>query len=158
MATTEQEIEHLKKILYSMDTLTEEENIKAKKILATKIQGKVSTIERLKIMIKIKAQIVGVKKRKFHVSGGLLLENKVISQNEVFSQLIDGNVHLSGGINAILKPTYNYFDNDIIDDYYEEHGLTMGYWTISKNFKELRYNHCSDKNWNKDRSYFAKSD
>jgi hypothetical protein len=150
MMTEEQKVNNLKKILYSMDELTENENEKAKVILKEIIRDKkVTIIERLKFMIKIKEQIVGIKIRKFYVGNALR-----VSKPEVYAQLINGNVHLTGGIETILKPSYDYFDNDMIEKYQSEYGFeSMGNWVITKNFKTLRFDHNSDKRWKDDKSF-----
>ena len=107
-------------------------------------------------MIKIKEQIVGRKKRKFYVKDEIFLLNKEVSHQEVFVQIIDGQLKVSGGINKIFDPYYCFQDEEkvLIDEYSEEHiPLTMGYWTISRNFKKLRFNYYSDKRWKDEREY-----
>lgn len=160
---TEVHIPYLKDTLYNMDTLTEEENTEARKILASQITTKISTVNRLLLMIRIKEQIVGRKKRRFYVDNEWFLQTERVAlrmtQKEVFAQLIDGELKVSGGINDIFKPRYGY-DADsmksksLIQEYSAERlSSEKGHWTISRNFKKLSFCYHSDKNWGLEKDY-----
>ena len=159
---TEVHIPYLKDTLYEMDALTEEENTEAKKILASQITTKISIVKRLLLMIRIKEQIVGRKKRRFIVDNEFCLQTKghptSITQKEIFAQLIDGKLKVSGGINDIFNPNYGYGEKNesksFIEDYSAE-GLSpqYGHWEISRNFKNLTFRYRSDKNWKNEKSY-----
>ena len=157
---TEVHIPYLKDTLYDMDALTEEENTEAKKILASQITTKISTVKRLILMIRIKEQIVGRKKRRFYVEDESYLQTKRVTHQEVFAQLVDGKLKVSGGINEIFNPRYGYdIEGNIkskifIEEYSAEYiSMTVGHWTISRNFKKLRFNFHSDKNWKDEKDY-----
>jgi len=153
---TDKNIPFLKMTLYDMDKLTEDENIEAKKNLATRITKRTSVVERLLLMIKIKEEIVGRKKRRFYIKDEIFLHNKDISDQEVFAQLINDTLKVSGGINKVFHPHYGYGDENqlLINEYAEEHiPITLGYWTISRNFQKLRFNYYSEKRWSDEREY-----
>ena len=146
-------IERLKRILYDLDALTEEENIEAKALLSQFTN--LSTENKLIKMIQIKEQIVGRKSRHFYIDRGLFLENKDIENKNVYSVLKNKNIYLSKGINTILYPYYSNVNTDFINEYRSERGFNiMGYWSISRNFKELRFNYDSEKRWKDDKSFF----
>ncbi len=154
---TEEHIPFLKRTLYAMDALTEEENIEAKKILASKITTKISIVERLILMIRIKEQIVGRKKRRFYIKDDYFIneEHGNTTNPEIFAQLIDGNLEVSGGIVATFKPYYPPSDEaEVVSGYHQESVFGhRGHWKISRNFKELRFNYNSDKRWKNERTY-----
>ena len=147
---SEENIPFFKEALYDMDTLTEDENTEAKKILSSKITTKISIVERLLLMIRIKEQIVGRKKRIFYVEKSYKIND--VTGKEVFAKLVDGKIELSGGINKILYPKFEWDfrkkirQKSFIEGYYEAYN-NYGYWKISRNFKELSYHFYSDKNW-----------
>lgn len=148
-------IERLKEVLYSLDALTEEENIEAKGLLSKANSESISIEEKLIIMIQIKEQIVGRKIRHFYINDRLLLINKYIENKDVYSQLKNKNIHLSEGINTILYPYYSSVNKDYINEYCSKKDFNrMGYWSISRNFKELRFNYNSEKRWKDDKSFF----
>ena len=153
---TEENIPFLKRTLYDMDALTEDENIEAKKILASKVTTKISIVDRLIFMIKIKEQIVGRKKRRFCIEDEYFI-NEVhgnTTHPEVFTQLVDGNLEVSGGIVGIFKPRYPFEDEDIVRGYNQESVFGhLGHWEVSRNFKELRFSYNSDKRWKNERTY-----
>lgn len=157
---TEVHIPYLKDTLYDMDALTEEENTEAKKVLASQITTKISIVKRLLLMIRIKEQIVGRKKRRFIVDDEFCLTTEghptSITQKEVFAQLIDGKLKVSGGINSIFSPYYKDMSTkDFIREYSADecHSSRYGYWQISRNFKKLTFIYFSDKNWKNEKSY-----
>lgn len=161
-----EEIDNLKRILYDMDILTVEEYSKAKDLLNSKITRDITPVERLKLMIPIKQQIVGLRSRKFNV--GKYYARAQISENPnpiIYAKLIDKNkIQLSGHTNAILIPCYHEKNRDgsdninIISSYIEpynplEGNTSYGSWRLSNNFKILKWEHNSDKNWKYDKSF-----
>ncbi len=154
---TEEHIPFLKRTLYDMDELTEKENVAAKKILVSKITTKISIVERLILMIRIKEQIVGRKKRRFYIEDDYFINewHGNTTHSEVFAQLVDGNLEVSGGIVATFKPYYPPFDEEeVVRGYHQESVYGhRGHWEISRNFKELRFNYNSDKRWGDERTY-----
>lgn len=156
---TEEHIPFLKRTLYGMDELTDDEKIEAKKILTSKITTKISIVERLILMISIKEQIVGSKKRRFYIKDDYFINewHGNTSHPEIFAQLVDGNLEVSGGIVATFEPYYGYeAEEEVVRDYRQESVYGhRGHWEISRNFKELRFNYNSDKRWKDERTYIG---
>ncbi len=160
---TQENIPFLKRTLYEMDTLTEEENIEAKSILTNQISSysgsSISIVDRLILMIRIKEQIVGRKKRRFYIEDDLFLSSHHgdTTHPEVFCQLINGKLNVTGGIEGIFEPYLGTDEEDgVVRRYHQKsiHGH-RGHWEISRNFKELRFNYNSDKRWSDERTYYA---
>ena len=155
----EQEILYLKKILYSMDELTVDETIKAKETLAKKIKEPINILKKLEIMISIKQQIIGKKIRKFNV--GRYYSRAIVSDSvkdtTIVSKLLDDNkIEFSGYINTILTPYYNSTYKLIIENYYgSDENTPLGGWRLLGDFKTLKFEHSSDKNWKYDKIFSA---
>jgi hypothetical protein len=156
MKDKEQEIiKSLMYDLYKFDSLDENEKLLAKEQLEYKINGrKISKIERLKLMIDIKRNIVGKKKRKFYIHNDSDFFNRgYLKSCEIHSLLLDnGNIQLTNGLDLILTPSKPYFDDeDRIFNYSSSESYNgVGTWRISQDFKTLSFEHISDKRWSSD--------
>jgi hypothetical protein len=159
LTENENKILHLKKLLYSMDELTIHENKEAKENLANKITEPINIIKKLELMILIKQQIVGKKIRKFNVgryySRAIVPDS--IKNTTITSRLIgDNKVEFRGHINAILTPYYDTTYKLITNSYYgSAENTPLGGWCLSGDFKTLKFEHGSDKNWKYDRTFSA---
>lgn len=155
----EREILHLKKLLYSMGELTSNQNNEAKEILNNKTIESINILEKLELMISIKRQIIGKKVRKFNVgryySRAIVPDS--IKNTTITSRLTDDNkVEFRGHINTILTPYYDTTYKLITNSYYgSDENTPLGGWCLSGDFKTLKFEHGSDKNWKYDRTFSA---
>ena len=160
----EKEVLRLMQILYKMDKLTDEENIEAKIIFNKQSGNSNNLLKKLELMIKIKQQIIGKKIRKFNINKRYargMSEARLKSKSTIiYAQLLDDNtVQLSGYIDAILKyPKTLYENENVIEGYigYDDENqgsVKYGNWFISGDFKTLKWEHASDKNWGYDTSF-----
>ena len=141
--------------LYKFDNLDEDEKLIAKEQLEYKIDGKkITKIERLKLMIDIKRNIVGKKERKFYVhNDSEFLKRGYLKSCEIHSRLLDdGNIQLTNGLDLILIPSKPFFDDkDRISNYSSRESYDgVGSWNLSLDFKTLSFEHISDKRWSSD--------
>ncbi len=147
----QKKIEYLKLELYGYGPISDEEQEEAKSILSNSINKDAPLLEKLKIMIKIKEQIVQRHTKKFYIEYDLFLRNGFITDKDVFANFDNGVIYLSGGISAVL------IHDDAQLGYYQPRnkGNTYGFWSLSKDLMTLKFNHYLDKLSSDDKYFYA---
>lgn len=152
----QKKIEYLKHELCGYGTISDEEQEEAKSMLGNKISKDASLLEKLKIMIKIKEQIVQRHTKRFYIDDDLFLLNDFITDKEVFANFDNGVIYLSGGISTVLIHDDVEFMEDAL--YYQQprdKSDMLGFWSLSKNLTSLRFNYYSDKRTKDDKCFYA---
>lgn len=151
----QKKIEYLKHTLYGYGAISDEEQEEAKTILANTIDKSAPLLEKLKIMIKIKEQIVQRHTKRFDIDDSYLAIDPIIDK-EVFANFDNGVIYLSGGISTVLIHDDKQFMEELL--YYQEprnRDNMRGFWSLSKDLTTLIFSHYLDKLSSNDKRFYS---